>query len=30
MSFSMAITTFTGQNVGAKNYERVKKVPTPA
>lgn len=25
MSFSMAITTFTGQNVGAKNYERVKK-----
>ena len=25
MSFSMAVTTFTGQNVGARNYERVKK-----
>ena len=24
-SFSMAITTFTGQNIGAKQYERVKK-----
>lgn len=21
----MAVTTFTGQNVGARNYERVKK-----
>lgn len=25
MSFSMAITTFTGQNIGAKNYDRVRK-----
>ncbi len=25
MSFSMALTTFVGQNVGAKEYERVKK-----
>lgn len=25
MSFNMAITTFTGQNVGAKKYERVKQ-----
>lgn len=25
MSFSMALTTFVGQNVGAKKYERVKK-----
>jgi putative MATE family efflux protein len=25
MSFSMAVTTFTGQNIGAKNYERVKQ-----
>lgn len=25
MSFSMAMTTFTGQNMGAGNYERVKK-----
>ena len=25
MSFSMAITTFTGQNIGAKNFDRVKK-----
>jgi putative MATE family efflux protein len=25
MSFSMAITTFVGQNMGAKEYERVKK-----
>lgn len=25
MSFSMAITTFTGQNMGAKRYDRVKK-----
>ena len=25
MSFSMALTTFVGQNMGAKEYERVKK-----
>lgn len=25
MSFSMAITTFTGQNIGAQNYDRVRK-----
>ena len=25
MSFSMAITTFTGQNIGAKNYDQVRK-----
>lgn len=25
MSFSMALTTFVGQNVGAKEYERVRK-----
>lgn len=25
MSFSMAMTTFTGQNMGAGNYDRVKK-----
>ncbi|WP_242631650.1 MATE family efflux transporter [Sedimentibacter sp. zth1] len=25
MSFSMALTTFVGQNIGAKKYERVKK-----
>lgn len=25
MSFSMALTTFTGQNMGAKQYDRVKK-----
>lgn len=25
MSFSMAATTFTGQNIGAKRYDRVKK-----
>lgn len=25
MSFSMAATTFTGQNIGAKKYDRVKK-----
>lgn len=25
MSFSMALTTFTGQNMGAKKYDRVKK-----
>ncbi len=25
MSFSMAATTFIGQNIGAQNYERVKK-----
>ena len=25
MSFSMAITTFVGQNMGAKEYERVRK-----
>lgn len=25
MSFSMAITTFTGQNMGAQKYDRVKK-----
>ena len=25
MSFSMAITTFPGQNIGAKNYDRVRK-----
>ncbi|MEG0410540.1 MAG: MATE family efflux transporter [Erysipelotrichaceae bacterium] len=25
MSFAMAITTFTGQNMGAQEYERVKK-----
>lgn len=25
MSFSMALTTFTGQNIGAKKYDRVKK-----
>ncbi len=24
-SFSMAVTTFVGQNIGAKNYDRVKK-----
>lgn len=25
MSFSMAITTFTGQNIGAKNYDRIRQ-----
>ncbi len=25
LSFSMAVTTFTGQNMGAANYDRVKK-----
>lgn len=25
MSYSMALTTFTGQNIGAQKYERVKK-----
>lgn len=25
MSFSMALTTFTGQNIGARKYDRVKK-----
>lgn len=25
MSFSMALTTFTGQNIGAKNYSRVRQ-----
>ena len=25
MSFSMAVTTFTGQNIGARNFERVKR-----
>lgn len=25
MSFSMALTTFTGQNIGAEKYDRVKK-----
>lgn len=26
MSYSMALTTFTGQNIGAQKYDRVKKV----
>lgn len=25
MSYSMALTTFTGQNMGAKKYDRVKQ-----
>ena len=30
MSFAMALTTFTGQNMGAQKYDRVKKVEKQA